>query len=134
MMIEYEIYEALKHRGVSQTEICKDLGITVQNFNAFIHGARGMSYDTFCKILSYLGKTIGEKDSNIASDIPPDKMRIAVQRKMQADDVNSKTLYLNTGLNRTSLISFINGNRTYSTKKLEKIFNALNLGLVPYKK
>lgn len=58
MGIRGKIYLRMKELGVKNRALCSDLGITEQNFSAFINGRRTIPYDDLEKICMYLGMTL----------------------------------------------------------------------------
>lgn len=54
MKINEIIDERMKYRGVNQTELCKECGLTIQNFNAFIKGKRALPKESLVKVMELL--------------------------------------------------------------------------------
>lgn len=54
MKINEIIDERMKYRGVNQTELCKECGLTIQNFNAFVKGKRTLPKESLVKVMSLL--------------------------------------------------------------------------------
>lgn len=132
-MIREQIQEKMNVRGVNQAMLCRDLGLTVSNFNAFLHGKRTMPYKTFISILLYLRLSVAPKGmtlTEVSADQLPDILRFRIkQLRYRMADVEKAS-----GVNKTSIASIITGNRKPSTGNLDRIMQALSLEIVNYRK
>jgi len=132
-MIREQIQEKMNVRGVNQSMLCKDLGLTISNFNAFLHGKRTMPYKMFIDVLQYLRLSVAPEGmtlTEVSADQLPDILRFRVkQLHYRIADVEKMS-----GINKCSVASIITGKRMPSTRNLDRIMQALSLEIVNYRK
>lgn len=132
-MIRERIYQYMLKKSISHTTLCNDLGLQISNFNAFIRGKRTLPYKNFVSVLRYLSLSIGAPSSGFTVN-PPEIMSVVFRNTIICRGIKLSEVESITGICQSSLSSIITGNRTTSTKNLDKIISALGLDIVPYKK
>lgn len=131
-MIREQIQEKMNVRGVNQATLCKDLGLTISNFNAFLHGNRTLPYRVFIAVLQYLRLSVaptGMTLTEVSPDQLPDILRFRIkQQGLRIADVEKMS-----GVNKCTVASFVTGKRVASTRILDRLMQALSLEIVNYR-
>lgn len=126
------ITEQLQHwmdvRGVNQTTLCRDLGIGVPNFNAFLHGKRVIQCDRLARIMEYLRVTFAKNGNTL--DYRPKDMAMFFLAITKGQGVRIVQLAESIGLSGSALSSFINGNRSLNFRYLDKLCETLGVEYV----
>lgn len=128
IMIREQIQHWMEVRGVSQTMLCRDLELSVQNFNAFMHGRRIVSINKLVVIMEYL-RVMFAKDGN-TYDYRPKDMSMFFLAITKGRGLCILELAENAGINGCSLSSFINGNRNLNYHSLDKLCDTLGVEMV----
>ena len=63
--IREKIALRIKELGIKRCVLCEDLGLSLQNFSAFVTGHRTIPYEDLERVLMYLGLTIKSKDYKV---------------------------------------------------------------------
>lgn len=129
-MIREAIYNRMVQRGVSQTKLCNDVGLTVQNFNAFIRGSRGIPYVKLMNTMDYLKLTFGLDGGDGQSTLPPSNLNNLVKSQIMAKYKNTYYFAQQSGITGSTISSFVTGKRHMSYKNLEKVLNTLGISIV----
>ena len=120
-------------RGVNQTTLCNDLCLQVSNFNAFIRGNRGMPFKDLIQVMKYLRLSVGPTGTEY-STVPPENMSEIIRNRIKQGGLKLLEVEAASGINRTSISSFITGKHVTSSKNLGKMMTALGLDVIPFKR
>lgn len=131
-MIREQIQHWMEVRGVSQTTICRDLGLPITNFNAFLHDRRIVNLNRLTAIMDYLRVTFA-KDGN-TYDYRPKDMSMFFLSITKGGGMRILELAERAGINGGSLSSFINGSRNLSYQSLDKLCETLGVEMVTVRK
>lgn len=130
MRINEIVRERLYFLGISQTTLCKDVGVNVGAFNNFLNLRRGVSCKWIFQILRYLCLTFcvdGERESTMdVSDI----CKLVARRQAELGLTNV-TIGKAVGVRPDTFCAFKGGYRSVSTAVLERILNVLGISIVP---
>lgn len=129
-MIREDIYQRMLKLGLTQKKICDDLGLCPQNFNGFIRGTRPIPYKDLVATLEYLRLGVGFAEFQYTS-VAPHAIHLVVKERMNALNLKAKDLAALTGVNLSSISSFISGKRNISIKNLETIMSRIRLAVKP---
>ena len=132
-MLREDIYKRILEFGLTQKQICDELGLCPQNFNGFIRGSRPIPYDDLVQTLRFLKLGLGFSEYSFTS-IPPEEMHIAVKERMASIGYRIQDAVALTHINKSVLSSFISGKRNISIRNLEILMNSLQLSLKPLKR
>ena len=132
-MIRERIFQQMMKRGVNQTTLCRDLCLQMSNFNAFIRGKRAMPFKDLVAVMKYLRLSVAPNGMESTS-IPPENMNEIVRNRIKQGGLKLVEVEAASGINRTSISSFITGKQVTSSNNLGKLMMALGLDVVPYKK
>lgn len=124
-MIHETILERLNFRGVSQSEICKELGLTVQNFNSFLKGKRGIPYTSLNQILAYLGLNYTDG----TSVVEPERVNVLMKQKAVEKYGKVSKYAEESGLSGSTVSSVFTGKRKPTAITLEKMLPKLGIAL-----
>lgn len=130
MKMNEKIEERMRHRGVNQTMICKECGLVVQNFNAFLRGKRNLAKNDQEKVMNYLGFAYKKDETTF----PPTLLEEKIMSILKGGNENMATIAKNTGVSTGTLSTIINGKRQMSTKVLNTLVEYFDIKLVVVKK
>lgn len=129
------IIEELQHwmdvRGVNQTRLCTDLGISIPNYNAFLHGKRIIQCNKLARIMDYLRVTFAKNGQTL--DYRPKDMSMFFLAITKGQGIRISELAERMGCSPCSLSSFINGNRSLSFRILDRMCETLGVQIVSMK-
>ena len=131
-MISERINEQMNDRGVSQTMLCKELNLTVSNFNAFIKGRRSMPYRDLVAVMKYLRLSVGPVGTEYSS-VEPENMKQVFRDRIRQGGFKTVELEAASGINRSTITSIVTGKRVTSTRNVGRLMDALGLDLVRYR-
>lgn len=129
------IREAIKERilalGLTQKQVSKAMGVYEQNLSSFMTGLRSYPYDKFIDLITLLGLSVGLKCGYVGV-YPPDEIRVAVRDAIESSGLMRRKVAEKSGINESTLSSYLTGKRPISVSILEKLMSALDLGFVCY--
>lgn len=129
-MIREDIYKRMVVRGVSQTDMCKELGVTLQNFNAFVRGGRSIPLASLFSVMDYLRLAFSINDDGADNVVAPKEIiryiRLYIRRKYRF----AKQFAEECGVSISTITTFINGKRDLTSTTFEKILTAMNAKIV----
>ena len=113
MKINEIIDERMKYRGVNQTELCKECGLTVQNFNAFIKGRRTLPRKSTIKVMIFLTLYFKKEGEN---SISPTAFEGELLNLVKLSNKKTTEIAKKLNISNSTLSCIINGKREPSTK------------------
>lgn len=119
MKINEIIEERMYHRGINQTMICKECGMVVQNFNAFLKGNRNLTKESLVKVMDFLSLAYN-KDGSM---LPPNLIEDKVMDCLKACNEKMVTVAKGTNISGSTLSSIISGKRKMSAKVLNALID-----------
>lgn len=120
------------NRGVNQTTLCRELSLTVSNFNAFIKGKRPMPYRDLIEVLKFLRLSIGPSGAEYSS-VEPSCMNTVFRERIKQGGFKMAEVEAVSGINGSTITSFITGKRQTSSRNIGKLMDALGLDVVRFK-
>lgn len=130
-MIREAIKERIRALDLTQKQVSKAMGEYEQNLSSFITGLRSYPYGKFIDLLTLLGLSVGLKCGYVG-EYPPDEIKEAVRDAMESSGLMRRRVAERSGINESTLSSYLTGKRQISVATLEKLMSALDLGLVCY--
>ena len=115
---------------ISQNKVSEDLGLTPQNFNSFINGGRVMPYEHLMSVLAYLRLGVGDVGAKKAS-FTAREINKEVRRKINERGMKVKDAACLTGINASTLSSFLKGSRSISNRNIEKLMEVFDICVLP---
>lgn len=131
-MISERINEQMNSRGVSQTQLCKELSLTISNFNAFINGKRPLPYRNLVAVMKYLRLSVGPAGTEYSS-VEPENMKAVFRDRIKQGGFKISEVEAVSGINRSTITSIITGKRVTSTRNVGRLMDALGLDIVKFR-
>ncbi len=132
-MIREKIFQQMMKRGVNQTTVCNDLCLQMSNFNAFLRGKRAMPFKDLVAVMKYLRVSVAPRGTE-STATPPENMNEICSNRIKQGGLKLVEVEAASGINRTSISSFLTGKQVMSSKNLARLLQALGLDIVPFKK
>lgn len=132
-MIREKIFQQMMKRGVNQTTVCNDLCLQMSNFNAFLRGKRAMPFKDLVAVMKYLRVSVAPRGTE-STATPPESMNEICSNRIKQGGLKLVEVEAASGINRTSISSFLTGKQVMSSKNLARLLQALGLDIVPFKK
>lgn len=129
MNINEIINERMRYRGVNQTRICKECGLIVQNFNAFLKGNRGLAKEKLAKVMELLNLSFS-KDGSVCS---PDLIENKIKTCLKECENKMVTVANATKISGSTLSTIVNGKRKMSVKVLYALIDYFGFEVVTIK-
>ena len=126
MKINEIIEERMRYRGVNQTMICKECGISVQNYNSFIKGKRTISKENLFKVMNHLGLIFLQGDKRIT----PTEIEGELVKNIKNSGKKNVTLSQESGLSPSFLSKILSGKCEVSYKNLVKLLDYYHVTIV----
>lgn len=120
----------MHHRGITQTTVCKDLGLIVQNFNAFLKGSRGLAKDDMAAVLDYLGFAYNKDGTSFSTLL----LETKITDILKGGNEKMANIAKSTGISPGTLSAIMNGKRQMSTKVIKTLAEYFGMKLVVLKK
>lgn len=130
-MIREAIKERIKNLDLTQKQVSKAMGVYEQNLSSFITGLRSYPYGKFIDLITTLGLSVGLKRGYVGV-YPPEEIKEAVRDAIESSGLMRRKVADKSGINESTLSSYLTGKRQISVATLEKLMSALDLGLVCY--
>lgn len=128
-MIREAIKTRIKDLDITQKKLAEAMGVQPQNLSTFTTGLRWCPYDKFISLMTLLGLTVGRNGSYVGRYAQHD-IRSEIRASIEASGLSRKEIAAKSGVNYSTLSSFLTGKRTLRLPTLEKLMVSLNLGLV----
>lgn len=130
-MIREALKERIRDLDLTQKQVSKAMGEYEQNLSSFITGLRSYPYNKFIDLLTLLGLSIGLKCGYVGN-YPPEEIKAALRDAIESSGALRRDVAAKSGINESTLSSFLTGKRQISVATLEKLMQTLGLGLVCY--
>lgn len=129
MKINEIIEERMHYRGVNQTMVCKECGLIIQNFNAFLKGSRGLAIESLIKVMKHLNLAFSKEGSAFSPNLIEDKVKISLKES----EVKMATIAKSINVSGSTLSTIVNGKRKMSTKVLYALIDYFGFEVVTIK-
>lgn len=118
MEINEIVDDRMKYRGVNQTELCKECGLTIQNFNAFIKGKRTLPMESLVRVMALLTLYYKKEGENPISpaDIEEKLVSLAKGCGKKITEIAQEA-----NISASTLSCIINGKREMSAKAADAL-------------
>ena len=127
MTINEIIDERMKYRGVNQTELCKECGLTIQNFNAFLKGRRTLPKKSLIKVMVFLKLQFKKKGEN---PISPTTIEEKLVSLVKGFGNKTPEIAKDTNISASTLSCIINGKRELSSKAINSLVDYFGFQVV----
>lgn len=119
----------MHYRGVNQTMVCKECGLVVQNFNAFLKGNRNLTTENLVKVMELLHLAWKKDDSAFSPNLIEDKVKTCLK------DCEEKmvTIAKTTNVSGSTLSTIVNDKRKMSAKVLYALIDYFGFEVVTIK-
>lgn len=119
----------MHYQGVNQTEVCKECGLVVQNFNAFLKGNRNLTTENLVKVMELLHLAWKKDDSAFSPNLIEDKVKTCLK------DCEEKmvTIAKTTNVSGSTLSTIVNDKRKMSAKVLYALIDYFGFEVVTIK-
>lgn len=125
------IEERMNHKGVNQTMVSNECGLSCYNFSAFLKGKRMLPKKNINKVMDFLGLVFKKGKAIIApSNIEEEIGKMLAQYK----DDGLKNLSERTGISESTLYYILNGKRNISTKNIYNLLDVFGIEIQTKKK
>ena len=109
----------MKALHVKETELAKEIGIHISKLSEYFYGKRPMPYSKLIRLCMAL--SVGYRiDGDFICQ--PDMFVVAANKIRKKENYTTKMMSEKTGVNPTSISSFLSGNRMLSNKNIEALF------------
>lgn len=95
----------MHYRGVNQTMVCKECGLIIQNFNAFLKGSRGLAIESLIKVMKHLNLAFSKEGSSFSPNLIEDK----VKTSLKESEVKKATIAKSINVSGSTLSTIVNG-------------------------
>ena len=129
MKINEIIEERMHYRGVNQTMVCRECGLIVQNFNAFLKGSRGLAIESLIKVMKHLNLAFSKGGSVFSPNLIEDKVKIS----LKGSEVKMVTIAKSIKVSGSTLSTIVNGKRKMSSKVLYALIDYFGIEVVTIK-
>jgi plasmid maintenance system antidote protein VapI len=129
MKINEIIEERMHYRGVNQTMVCKECGLIVQNFNAFLKGRRCLAIESLIKVMKHLNMAFSKEGSVFSPNLIEDKVKIS----LKGSEVKMVTIAKSINVSGSTLSTIVNGKRKMSSKVLYALIDYFGIEVVTIK-
>lgn len=130
-MIREVIKDRIQDLGLTQKKVCEALGEHEQNLSSFTNGLRSYPYEKFVALLQTLGLTIGDRTQYVGQE-PPERLRAVLEASIKSSGAKRKEIAELSGVNVSTLSSYLSGKRTICLATLEKLMDCLDLGVIAF--
>lgn len=113
MKINEIIDERMIYRGVNQTELCKECGLTIQNFNAFIKGKRTLPRENLVRVMALLTLYYKKEGENPISPTDIEEKLVSLAKGC---DKKITEIAQEANISASTLSCIVNGKRKMSVK------------------
>lgn len=127
MKINKIIDERMKYRGVNQTELCMECGLTIQNFNAFIKGKRTLPKESLVKVMTLLTLYYKKEGENPISPIAIGEKLVSLTKGCGK---KLTEIAKETNISASTLSCIINGKREMSAKAANALIDYFGFQVV----
>lgn len=119
----------MHYRGVNQTMVCRECGLIVQNFNAFLKGSRGLAIESLIKVMKHLNLAFSKEGSVFSPNLIEDKIKIS----LKGSEVKMVTIAKSINVSGSTLSTIVNGKRKMSSKVLYALIDYFGIEVVTIK-
>lgn len=126
LSIRETIFIRIKAGGFRQGEVSKAIGVRQGALSSYLYGHDPLPYEALEKLCITIGLGFKVEDTFICEE---GMLRNVFSDTLKKSGMKTNAFARAAGINYTSISSYINGNRTFSNKNLEKSFSYLNLHL-----
>lgn len=119
----------MHYRGVNQTMVCKECGLIVQNFNAFLKGRRCLAIESLIKVMKHLNMAFSKDGSAFSPNLIEDKVKVC----LKGSEVKMVTIAQETKVSGSTLSTIVNGKRKMSSKVLYALIDYFGFEVVTIK-
>ena len=129
MKINEIIEERMHHRGINQTMVCKECGLIIQNYNAFLKGNRGLAKESLVRVMEYLNLAFS-KDGSAFS---PNLIEYKIKTCLKESEEKMVAIAQKTNMSGSTLSTILNGKRKMSVKVLYALIDYFGFKVVTIK-
>ena len=119
----------MHYRGVNQTMVCRECGLIVQNFHAFLKGSRGLAIESLIKVMKHLNLAFSKGGSVFSPNLIEDKVKIS----LKGSEVKMVTIAKSINVSGSTLSTIVNGKRKMSSKVLYALIDYFGIEVVTIK-
>lgn len=119
----------MHYRGINQTMICKECGLVVQNFNAFLKGNRTLAKESLARVMEYLNLAYSKDGSAFSPNLIEEK----VLTYLKSGEEKMVTIAKAVNVSGSTLSTIINGKRKMSTKVLNVLIEHFGIEVITLK-
>lgn len=119
----------MHYRGVNQTMVCKECGLIVQNFNAFLKGRRCLAIESLIKVMKLLNMAFSKDGSAFSPNLIEDKVKVC----LKGSEVKMVIIAQETKVSGSTLSTIVNGKRKMSSKVLYALIDYFGFEVVTIK-
>lgn len=127
MKINEIIEERMRYRGINQTEICKECGMNIQNFNSFLKGNRKLPKSYFIKVMGFLSYTF-KKDGE--APVLPDDIETTLVADIKNSGDTATKIASQCNVSVSTLSCILNGKRQMTTDGIMELSEYFGYKLV----
>lgn len=129
MKINEIIEERMHYRGINQTMVCRECGLIIQNFNAFLKGSRGLAMESLIKVMKYLNLAFSKDGSAFSPNFIEDKVKMC----LKGSEEKMVTIAKSVNVSGSTLSTIKNGKRKMSAKVLYALIDYFGFEVVTLK-
>lgn len=125
-MIRDQINLFIIGSGIKQKVLSDAIGVTSTNLNAYLRGKRTIPVDSLIKMMEVLGLSVGRNEDS-RSSFEPTEINAAIAKRITERGVTMKEVSRQTGINASTLSSYITGARSISYENLDTLLAFLGM-------
>ena len=119
----------MHYRGINQTMVCRECGLIIQNFNAFLKGSRGLAMESLIKVMKYLNLAFSKDGSAFSPNFIEDKVKMC----LKGSEEKMVTIAKSVNVSGSTLSAIKNGKRKMSAKVLYALIDYFGFEVVTLK-